>query len=472
MNLDDQLHSAAADVRSGLSSVSPPPFEPPAPAGSRLTLLALVALIVGGGWWLVRPSNDDAPMVDAVTDTIVETVPAPGPEPEPDPDADVPALLTPPDQRSVGITGFDDLPTSPMDQPQLDAYAIEPDTGVAIRRFISGTPGSVVQPVFSQTQTFNADGSLVLLYQTRGSAESTAGHIIVDAGTGEMVAAPDLSAASDIEDVSWDSTNPDRLYFTSGPDLVSYDVSTGDTDVAIRTGCEAIGFGEMSGTTTSGTSLMGLLCRPVSGPTSWAVANTETGSIQIGGSATVDAAPQPMISGTGYVVVDDTGVLVLDSDLSVVRTIAIEASSHTVAQDADGSDVLVATVYGGPSSEGIIVVADLTTGAIRVVVGPDTGAPYPPRGSQLSTAATERPDLIAVNTFSDQAGPLTNEIMLLELNGDESQLRRLAHHRSVENRDDGWSATSTVAISPDGSRMLFSSNWASDTIATYEIALP
>lgn len=460
MNLDDQLRSAASDVRSQFASTAPPPFEPPTPVGSRLALLALVAFVVGGGWWLVRPNSETVPTIDMTTEITIEQ-----PTIEEDPTAPTPSA-----DASTGIIGLAPLSTSPMDEPGLDAFVAEPDTGVALRQLVDAAPGAVVQPVFSRTQSYNADGTLVLLYRTRDPLIS-AGHLIVDAETGEIIAEPDLSAASDIENVSWDSTNPKRLFFTRGADVMSYDVTTGVTQVAVATDCESLDLGDTAGSTSSGSPLLGLLCQRPGQSAVWAAANLQTGALQTGAEATNGAAPFPTVSGTSFIAVDDSDVIVLDESLAVVRSIAIEASSFTVAQDADGSDVLVATVYGGPTAPGSVVVIDLATGSTRVVVGPETGAPYPPRGTQLSTAATDRPSVVALSTFSDETGPLANEIMLLELNGVDSELRRLAHHRMVDNRDDGWPSAPMIAISPDGSRVLFSSNWGTDTIATYEIAL-
>ncbi len=465
MNLDDQLRSAANDVRSELASATPPPFESPSPIGSRITLLALVVLVIGGGWWLFQPSSE--PVTDVAVDTTITG----------QLNEDSSGLQTPA-TASAGVVGFGELATSPMAQPEAGTFSIEPDTGVAIRLLAAG--GGVLQPVYSRTQSYNADGTLVLLYRTRDTDAET-GHVIVDAQTGAVVAEPDLSAASDIENISWDATDPNRLYFTRGNDLLAFDIDTDATEIVVNSSCgldealEGAGSldnGSLTGSTTSGTDLIGLLCRRDDGVATWAARDIPANTLFDGGEARIDAAPVPLISGDGYVVVGDDEVLVLDRTLDVVRSISMEASAFTVAQDTDGTDVLVATVYGGPTAVGTVVIADVESGSTRVVVGPDTGAPYPPRGTQLSTAATDRPNLIAISTFSDETGPLANEIMLLELNGDASVLRRLAHHRAVDTRVDGWPSTPTVAISPDGSRVLFSSNWGTSGIATYEIALP
>lgn len=464
MNLDDQLRSAAADVRSELSNAETPAFQPPSPTGSRVALLALVAFVVGGGWWLLRPSEDAEPFTEVTADRT--TIQPPEPEEQS-------SGLQPPADRSAGIAGFDEVPTSPMVQPSSDSYVIEPDTGVAIRELVS-TAG-VVQPVFSRTQAYNADGSLVLLYRTRDASAAT-GHLVADAETGQIVAELDLSEASDIENISWDGSDPSILYFTVGAELRRFDVNSARSETVST--CESTdGTGSFdspstAGSTTTGTSLIGLMCRQANGDVIWSAYDTATQTMTNAVAAGVDAVPLPLASNAGFVAVGETEVFVLDPDLTVVRSVAIEASVFTVAQDADGSDVLVATVFAGPTGDGTVVVVDLARGSTQVVVGPDTGAPYPPSGTQLSTAATNRPNLVAISTFSDQSGPLTNEIMLLELDGANTQLRRLAHHRSEDNRADDWPATPMVAISPDGDRVLFSSNWGTDVISTFEIALP
>lgn len=462
MNLDDQLRSAATDVRSELSSATPPPFEPPSPAGARVALLALVALVVGGGWWLVRPGDEADPVEFDVA------VPAP--------DTTLDTSETPPlDATGVivaGVSTADDVSTSAMDQPGLDQPSNEPDFDTNIQRLTNAPANTAFQPVYSGTQTYNADSSLLLLYQT-GEGDVPKGHVVVDAATFEVIAEPDLEGRSDIENISWDPLDPDVLIFQRANELVYLNARTNEVDdTASFSDCTSIGNGSSPGSTINSSGTVGFLCALPDGTSQWHAFNRLDNRTLVGDIATIEAAPVPSISGDFFAVAGEQQVIVFDEALQIVRTVDIEASSFTMAQDRNGKDVLVATVFGGPTASGTIVVVDIESGSVDVIIGPDTGYPYPPSGTQLSTAATSAPFQVAIATNAPDAdGVLVNEIMLLDLDGANSTLSRLAHHRNDGQPVGTWPSDSMVAISHDGTSVLFSSNWGTNAIDTYEILL-
>lgn len=463
MNLDDQLRSAATDVRSELASATPPPFQPPSPVGSRVAMLALVALVVGGGWWLVRP-DDAADPVD--TDVAV-------PAPDTTLDTVDPQPFDPMEVIIVGVSNADAVPTSSMEQPGLDLPSSEPDFGTSIQRLTDTPENTAFQPVYSGTQTYNADGTLLLLYQT-GEGDVPKGHVVVDATTGELITEPNLEGRSDIENISWDPLDPDVLIFQRGNELVYLNARTNEVDgTAEFSGCTSIGNGSSPGSTINDSGTIGFLCALADGTSQWFAFNRTESLTITGPVATIAAAPVPSISGDFFAVAGDEVVIVFDEGLQVVRTVDVEASSFTMAQDRNGKDVLVATVFGGPTASGTVVVVDLESGSVDVIIGPDTGYPYPPSGTQLSTAATSAPFRVAISTNApDSDGVLVNEIMLLDLDGADSTLSRLAHHRYDGQPVGTWPSDSMVALSHDGTTVLFSSNWGTNAIDTYKIVLP
>lgn len=461
MNLDDQLRSASNDVRSEIDRLPTPAFEPPSPTGARIAIIAAIGLLAGGSWWLTRPSDDGEVITTPVADESNES-------------DDAPLDDATPDGAAVDAGGIDlvvhadEIPTSDMAPPPIDAPVIEPDFGTPIRRITNGNAGEVIQPVFAATQTFNVDGALALLYRT-GSGGS--GHVVVDTTSGAEVARLDLVGRSDIENVAWDATDPDHLRFQRENQIVKLDVRTGVEEVTTVDGCDRVDNGQSNRSTTSGTSRLGLVCHRTDGTMSWIVVDTATGDVIAERPTDVAEPPVALVSGEGFVVVDADRALHLDLQLEELSTISIEASSWTVAADSDGRDVLVATVFGGPTAVGTAVVVDLDSGGIRTVAGPDTDYPYPPSGTHLSTAATSQPNLVAIATNDEVGGVLANEIMLLRLDGDRSTLVRLAHHRSSLDDLGGWPGDAMVAISPDGSTVWFSSDWGGDAIDTYAIDL-
>ncbi len=458
-SIDDQLRSAAADVRSGLDGVEAPAFRPPSPVGSRVALVAAVALILGGGWWLTRP-DDQTTNVDVAVDDTVTTASTKDPT-EP--------TLGP---VVAGNITAESVAASSMQRPDLGTFSLEPDFGTSIRRLTDSAPGEVIQPVWARTQAFNADGSLILLYRT-GDGTGPKGHVVIDAKTGALVTELDLAGRSDIENVSWHSVDPNVLTFQRSNELVDIDVRTNEITVRVVFAlCENIGNGSVAGSTASGTSVVGLLCSRTDGLNQWYAFDRSNNSTIVGAIATIDAAPIPLVSRSGFVVVGDTTIVVLDDALEPIDSIAVEASSFTVAQDRSGNDVVVATVFGGPTEPGTALVVTLATGAVDVIVGEATGYPYPPGGTQLSTAATDAPYLVAISTnAASSGGVLENEIMLLDIDGADSVLSRLSHHRSSGADVGSWPGDSMVAVSPDGSRVLFSSDWGTGGIDTFVIDL-
>lgn len=464
-HIDDRLRRAADDVRLGLGDVEPPPFEPPSPSGSRLALVAAVAALVIGGWWLTRPGSEPSPVDVAVDDSVTTSL-----EPTGD-DMTESATDEPPGVIDAGITSSEEVPTTPMDRPDLDAVATEPDFGSTIRRLTDSPARSVTQPVFARTQTFNADGSLMLLYRTGEGVDP--GHVVVDGETGALVAELDLAGRSDIENVSWDPLDANTLIFQRDNTLVDVDVLSGEEGARAEfSGCATIDSGTSPGSFVSSTGVAGFLCELTTGGTQWLGFDRTSNTTIVGELATVDAAPIPSTSGDYFVVPGDQQLLVFDAALDPVRIVEIEASSFTMAQDRSGHDVVVATVFGGPTAEGTAVLVDLETGDTRVLVGPDTGYPYPPSGTQLSTASTDAPFRVAIVTnVVDDSGVLVNEIMLLDLDGADSTLSRLAHHRNDGLPVGDWPSTSMVGLDPSGSRIVFSSNWGTGAIDTFVIEL-
>jgi hypothetical protein len=125
--------------------------------------------------------------------------------------------------------------------------------------------------------------------------------------------------------------------------------------------------------------------------------------------------------------------------------------------------------------EGLIVGADLDTGAVEVVVGPDTGWPYPPSGTHVSALTIENPQWIVASAVGQAPlgqSVLENEIVLA--NPDSGAVCRVGHHRSAAGEGpNGYFAEPHPVPSPSGTRIAFSSDWfGTDGADVYVIELP
>jgi len=122
---------------------------------------------------------------------------------------------------------------------------------------------------------------------------------------------------------------------------------------------------------------------------------------------------------------------------------------------------------------GTVVSYSMTSGMPRVVVGPDTGWPYPRSGTHLSVGAANGSGWIAVGSVGNGTGSrlLDNEIILTNVYTGETC--RIAHARTKAKKGPwGYWGETHPQISADGRRVLFSSDWlGSDTVDTFVIDL-
>jgi hypothetical protein len=173
---------------------------------------------------------------------------------------------------------------------------------------------------------------------------------------------------------------------------------------------------------------------------------------------------------------------VTDEALNVVRTLdLVEPYGHaSLGQLANGHDTWNGVVYDpGPNGNddiGTLVTFDLTDGTSQVVIGPDTGYPYPPT-AHLSAMAYRQPGWVFVSTIGDHSGAdlLDDENLIADTN--TGAVCRIGRHRSYgkDNTNLGesyWAEPHTVP-SPSGTRAVFASDWGNGaTVDTYVVELP
>ena len=125
---------------------------------------------------------------------------------------------------------------------------------------------------------------------------------------------------------------------------------------------------------------------------------------------------------------------------------------------------------------GTLVQHNMVTGAVRVLVGPSTGYPYPPSGTHISGMSFKRTGLVAVSVkgnFNGQ-GVLDSELLLADTDpatNPSGEVCRIGHHRTAS--DDYWAEPHPV-LSPSGTRLLFGSSWGNTGVIvdSYVVELP
>jgi hypothetical protein len=121
------------------------------------------------------------------------------------------------------------------------------------------------------------------------------------------------------------------------------------------------------------------------------------------------------------------------------------------------------------------VMFDLINGGDTVIIGEETGYPYPPSGTHISAVAHRAPGWVAVSVVGndgDGRDVLDNELLLADTN--TRTVCRIAHHQSAgKDGPQGYWAEPHAVISPTGTRVLFGSDWGGGaTVDTYVVELP
>ena len=200
--------------------------------------------------------------------------------------------------------------------------------------------------------------------------------------------------------------------------------------------------------------------------------DTDSESKRVDGA---DLGPQVGPSGTTVYLVGG----VYDGDMNFLRTLDLDDPYNhaSLGQLANGHDTFNGVVFDPGrqgSGVGTLVVFDMTTGQDTVVIGQDTGYPYPPGSTHISAVAHHAPGWVAVSVVGevDGRGVLDNELLLANTNTGE--VCRIGHHRShgKDGPQDYW-AEPHATVSPSGTRVLFASDWGGGSIVdTYVVELP
>jgi hypothetical protein len=364
-------------------------------------------------------------------------------------------------------------------KPALGGTVTDAEFGTTIRRITaapapSGGSDSAIIPMYSTISAWNADESLLILYRVG----SNAGHQLYDGKSYQPIGVLDVSPP-DLEQVYWDTSDPDLLYYADGQDFIRYHVleSTRDTltNLASICGSDDPTNGDDPMFTSWDSHRLGLTCNG-----QMFIYDLATNSVL--GPKPVTGTPPAQVAPSGTLVFLEAGTgQVLDENLNLVRSLHLQQPDNhaTLGQLANGHDTWNGAVYDDDNDDvGNLVTWDLTDGSGGVVIGPKTGYPYPPDG-HVSALAYRQPGWVVVSTISDNTdgpqGLLDQELLLANTN--DKSVCRIGRHRSfgknnTKMQEPYWAEPHAVP-SPSGTRVLFASDWGNGTtVDSYVVELP
>jgi hypothetical protein len=406
------------------------------------------------------------------------------------------------------------IPYSALAKPAKGAVVTDPDFGATIRRITdvrADWDSAVAVPAYPTIQAWNADESLLILYVTRALSDSgRQGWALMDGRTYAFKGWLDINPA-DVEQFYWSTSNPALLYYvdnhqsgsTNYDALTVMNVVTGAKKVLHDFAPDMLDGGRLaavcpySPSKVSGggdpffmsydNDLIGLGCylnrNGPHGAAAFGAFSYRISSDTIGAVKILEAdVPQALPSGNGtYYYSSETSVTVFDPVSNAARrSIPFNGYEHSdMLRGAGGDDLVAGAQYDGPSGSGTLMVANLSKGGVKTVIGKANGDPYPPSGTLVSGKSWRNPGWVAVavggcpsgsngncrhsvpSSARNPATYLDQEVLLA--NVETGRACRVAHHRSSGNysnsSNSNYWAQPNVIISPSGTRILFASDW-------------
>jgi len=392
--------------------------------------------------------------------------------------------------------------------PHLEPYR-EPAFGTNVTRITDSQPGDVFKPVYSTVQAWNADESLMVLYRTG----SQSGHYLLDGHSYQIIRELDIYP-SDLEDVFWSHTDPDILYYSSkahreGGRLYSVNVKLKErtlikdfSDICDGSVTHPGGDVHMQ---SLDDDLFGFRCWDSSSEQkhyfamTYRVSTGETHSIRMGPGTDWDQWSAPMPTASGKNVWLQGKILTPDFESVVHKLDMKKFHEHSnLGITWDGQDALYQITFdaapngcNGDPDRGVghLTEYNLDTGKCRTIISENGGYPYSTSSTHISAQAFKKPGWVAMSSvgypeqlkFLDgkkKATTFFSEIYLVDTDPSNTEVCRLAHHRSTGKlaQSDQYRAyfgEPHVTISPSGTRLLFGSDWYdSGSVDSYVIELP
>jgi len=357
----------------------------------------------------------------------------------------------------------DDLTLRPMQaiaKPNYLESIIDPSFGTTIRRISDAGIGNVIKPMYSTVQAWNADESLMILYDQSNSI-----HQLLDGHSYALIRNLDDIRPDDIEQIFWDHQKPDSFYYVDSltDELIHYSVSTQTketlADLGDLTNCSqsGIALGNDVQMMSHDSDVISFRCGNNTAY-SYRISNNQLTSFDLPDVRYVAPMPGP----SGNLFFHRTSVFNADGSFSVALNKA-SPEHASLGLLGNGHDALFSVEFAaGPQGgcDGNIIAHDLTNGACFDVISQRKGYDYSKSGTHISALAHKNPQELVIAYVQDS---------------DNVKVYRIGHHRSDENEFDYWGEPHAV-ISPSGTRVLFGSDWSGSedgqSVDAYVVELP
>jgi hypothetical protein len=359
-------------------------------------------------------------------------------------------------------------PMTALARPALLGTVVDPEFGTTIRRISDSGSTGAIKPMYSTIPAWNADESRLILYDV------ASGHRLHDGQTYAFIRALDDISPADIEQVYWHPTDPDVLLYVDDKTLTRYHVGAASKEAVhtFSTCTESVTGGADPMYISWDGNVIGLRCG--SSAFSYRLDTNSVGGPTASGS---DTAPQAAPGGTRLYFDGD----VLGLDMVTQRTLDMaNPNEHaSLGRLANGDDGWFGVTYdpgsSGCDAVGALVTYSLVDGSCHVIIGEDTGYPYPGSGVHVSALVLQRSGWAVVGTVGDTAGQglLDQELVLVDTSS-PARVCRVAHHRSWgKDGPQGYWAEPHAVPSPSGTRILFGSDWGGGaSVDAYVVELP
>lgn len=370
-------------------------------------------------------------------------------------------------------------PMQALAKPNYLDTVTDPSFGTTIRRITDAGTGNVIVPMYSTIQAWNANESLMIVYD-----QSASNHRLLNGTDYTFVRTLTDINPKDLEQIFWDFSDPDFFYYPEKTtnDFIKYNVLTQAKQTLFN-------FNTISNYT--GSIAMGNDIQMMSWDNdvlSFRCGNDSAFSYKIS-TATIQKinltsvqyiAPMPAPSGTNFY--HSTKVYNAAGNLS--HNLNESSGEHScLGQLTNGNDAHFAIAFAqGPLGGciGDIIAHDLTTGNCFPIISQSQGYYYPQSGTHISSLAhknTEGGWMAASMMGYDKDGQslLDQELIIAKADQGNIKVCRIGHHRSDEDDWNYWGEPHAV-ISPSGTRVLYASDWSGaddgKSIDCYVVELP
>ena len=394
------------------------------------------------------------------------------------------------------VTDLEVHPMPDLADPAPREWFVDPVFGTCLVRVTNrgddlsaGDDSSGMVNEYARVQSFNADGSRLLVHSTEG------GWYLYDAQTLQPLGELPLEV-----EPRWDPEDPALIYYNDEMRLMSYDVASGTKmvihDFAIEFPDQDLGavWTKFEGRPSRDRRYWGLMAEDLEWlPVAFLVYDRQADTVTIrdmrGVPGVEDDVDHVTISplGTYFLASFDRaceegqmgdderpcGLMVYDRDLSNGRGLLRIIGHYDPALDLEGREVVV---YQDIDTDQISML-DLESGVVTPLW--DIDFSHTAIGLHFSGLAYDRPGWAVVSTHDNDAGSFTwmdDQVFAVELKAG-GRVARLAHTHSMvddEQELDYWAEPHASANS-DLTRVVFGTNWGrsgTGEVEMFMISLP